>query len=53
MLAPGLTTVIPTGTEGELLSPFDSVVGTYNDQTFRKSWALGDGGPVEASWWNS
>jgi hypothetical protein len=50
---PGLTTVIPTGTEGELLSPFDSVVGTYNDQTFRKSWALGDGGPVEASWWNS
>jgi len=50
---PGLTSVIPTGTEGELLSPFDSVVGTYNDTTFRKSWAVGDGGPVEASWWNS
>jgi hypothetical protein len=50
---PGLTTVIPTGGEGELLSPFDSVVGTYNAQTFRKSWALGDGGPTEASWWNS
>jgi hypothetical protein len=50
---PGLTSVIPTGTEGELLSPFDSVVGTYNDTTFRKSWSLGDGGPVEASWWNS
>jgi hypothetical protein len=49
----GLTSVIPTGTEGALLSPFDAVVGTYNDQTFRKSWALGDGGPVEASWWNS
>ena len=49
----GLTTVIPTGTEGELLSPFDSVVGNYNETAFRKSWAIGDGGPVEASWWNS
>ena len=50
---PGLTTVIPTGTEGELISPFDSVVGNYNENTFRKSWTIGDGGPVEASWWNS
>jgi hypothetical protein len=50
---PGLTTVIPTGTEGELLSPFDSVVGNYNETAFRKSWSVGDGGPVEASWWNS
>ena len=50
---PGLLDVIPTSDEGELLSPFDSVVGTYNNQTFRKSWSIGDGGPVEASWWNS
>ena len=50
---PRLTEVIPTGTQGELLSPFDSVVGTYNAQTFRKSWVLGDGSPTEASWWNS
>jgi hypothetical protein len=50
---PGLTSVIPTGTEGELISPFDSVVGNYNENTFRKSWSIGDGGPVEASWWNS
>ena len=50
---PGLASVVPTGTEGALLSPFDSVVGTYNAQTFRKSWAIGDGGPTEASWWNS
>jgi hypothetical protein len=50
---PELTAVIPTSDEGALLSPFDAVVGTYNDQTFRKSWSLGDGGPVEASWWNS
>ena len=49
----GLTDVIPTSDEGALLSPFDAVVGTYNNQTFRKSWSVGDGGPVEASWWNS
>ena len=50
---PGLTTVIPTGTEGELLSPLNSVTGTYNPTQFQKSWTIGDGGPVEASWWNS
>lgn len=50
---PGLSKVIPTGSEGELLPPFDSVMGTYDQTQFRKSWAVGDGGPVEASWWNS
>ena len=50
---PQLQPVVPTADEGALLSPFDAVTGTYNDQTFRKSWSIGDGGPVEASWWNS
>jgi hypothetical protein len=50
---PGLTTVIPSGTEGQLLSPINSVVGQYDPTGFRKSWAVGDGGPVEASWWSS
>jgi hypothetical protein len=55
---PSMLPVIPTGSEGELLSPLDSVVGAlppnYNPATeFVKSWVLGDGGPVEASWWNS
>jgi hypothetical protein len=50
---PKLTQVIPTGSQGELLSPLESVVGTFNSQQFRRSWSLGDGGPVEASWWNS
>ena len=54
----GLTSVIPTGGEGELLSPRDSVVGgvPFNQNIsarYQKSWAIGDGGPVEASWWNS
>jgi len=55
---PGLTSVIPTDSEGTLLSPLDCVVGVTPlnsalNSKFSKSWALGDGGPVEASWYNS
>jgi hypothetical protein len=50
---PGLTQVIPTGSEGELLDPLQSVVGTYDPNDFRKSWNASDGGPAEASWWVS
>ena len=50
---PGLTSVIPVGSEGELLSPFESVMGAYDPTAFRKSWQVGDGGPVEAAWWTS
>jgi hypothetical protein len=50
---PGLTKVIPTGSEGELLSPYLSVMGNFDTTTFRKSWALGDGSPTESAWWNS
>jgi hypothetical protein len=50
---PGLSKVIPTGDEGALLAPLDSVVSTFDPAQFRKSWNLGDGSPVEASWWNS
>jgi hypothetical protein len=50
---PGLTQVIPTGDEGQLLSPFDTVVGLYDSSQFQKSWTFGDGGPVEATWFKS
>jgi hypothetical protein len=50
---PGLTTVIPVGSEGQLLAPIDSVVGAYDPTDFRKSWTAGDGGPVQATWWSS
>lgn len=50
---PGLTSVIPVGTEGQLLAPINSVVGAYDPTAFRKSWVVGDGGPVESSWWTS
>lgn len=50
---PGLTTVIPTGSQGELLSPANNVVGNLDAGKIKKSWQVGDGSPVEASWWNS
>jgi len=49
----GLLDVIPVDSQGELLPPFYSVMGAYNPQGFIKSWQVGDGGPVEASWWMS
>jgi len=50
---PGLTKVIPVDSQGQLVSPFYSVMGAYDPQGFQKSWQVGDGGPVEASWWTS
>lgn len=50
---PGLSKIIPNGSEGELLNPLQSIVGPYDPTAFQKSWVVGDGGPVEASWWAS
>jgi len=50
---PGLLNVIPVNSQGDLVSPLDSVVGQFDSYSIRKSWAVGDGGPVEASWWAS
>ena len=52
-IRPGLTKIIPAGTEGELLPPTECIVGVNNPYGFQQSWAAGDGGPVQASWWNS
>jgi len=50
---PGLQQVIPVNSEGQLLSPFYSVVGLYDSSQFQKSWVFGDEGPVEYSWRSS
>lgn len=50
---PRLLEVLPTDSTGSLVSPLNSVVGDYSYNTFQKSWVAGDGGPTEASWWNS
>jgi hypothetical protein len=47
---PGLTQVIPVGTEGQLLPPSASVMGLTDPSSYRKSWVVGDVGPVEYSW---
>ena len=47
---PGLTQVIPSGSQGELLPPTESVVGNYDTTSFRRSWVFGDDGPVESTW---
>ena len=47
---PGLTQVIPSGSEGALLAPIDSVVGNFNSNNFQRNWAVGDDAPVENAW---
>jgi hypothetical protein len=50
---PGLTKIIPSGIEGELLPPVETIVGLYDPTDLNLPWNTGDGGPVEASWWKS
>ena len=52
-IRPGLSDIIPAGPEGELLPPTECVMGRNNPYGFQQSWVSGDGGPVQASWWNS
>lgn len=47
---PDLLDIIPVDSEGNLLPPFDVVVGEYDQNSFRKSWVIGDIGPVENAW---
>ena len=47
---PELLDVIPVDTEGNLIAPIDSIVGNFNNNSFRRSWAFGDDGPVENAW---
>jgi len=50
---PNLQSVIPVGSEGELLPPLQCVVAQFENNQFRRSWSPYDGSPVEATWWNS
>lgn len=47
---PELLQVIPVDGAGDLLSPFDCVMGIYNSLTFQRNWRVGDGAPAEASY---
>jgi hypothetical protein len=47
---PNLQDVIPSGSEGNLLSPLEVMVGSYDPLDLRKSWVVGDDAPVESAW---
>lgn len=47
---PGLIDIIPVDSAGNLISPFVSIVGNYNPNTFQKDWKVGDDAPVELSY---
>ena len=49
----GLSEIIPADSEGNLLPPFESIMGKNDPYGFQQSWVAGDGGPVQASWWKS
>lgn len=42
--------VLPVDGSGNVLSPYQAVVGTLNAQTLQDNFVFGDGGPVETSW---
>lgn len=46
----GLSSIIPVDSLGQLLNPFVSIVTNYSRPDFRKSWVVGDYGPVENAW---
>jgi hypothetical protein len=47
---PGLLSIIPVDSSGNLVSPFVSIVGNYETNTFRSDWQVGDVGPAEFSY---
>jgi hypothetical protein len=49
-IRPELLQCIPTDSQGNLLSPIDSIVGSYDQNSFRKSWVAGDMAPTEDAW---
>ena len=50
---PGLLNVLPVDSNGRLLSPFASIVNSYNQTTFSNLWNVGDVGPAEYSYLKS
>ena len=47
---PQLLQVLPVDSNGDLVSPFISIVGNYESYTFNRDWKVGDVGPTEFSY---
>ena len=44
---PQLLDILPVDSSGNLVSPFDAIVGNYDGNTFRQDWMVGDIAPAE------
>jgi hypothetical protein len=49
-IRPELLQVLPVDSAGNLVSPFDAIVGNYNNTSFNRDWRVGDVGPAEFSY---
>jgi hypothetical protein len=47
---PELLDILPVNSAGELLNPFEVIVGNYNRLTFNRDWRVGDVAPAESSY---
>lgn len=50
---PQLLEVLPVDSYGNMIAPFNAVVGNYNSLTFNNNWVVGDGAPVENAYLKS
>jgi len=49
-IRPELLQVLPVDSAGDLVSPFDAIVGNYSNTSFNRDWKVGDVGPAEFSY---
>ena len=47
---PGLSQILPVDPTGQLLTPWECIVGNYDGNLFQRDWYVGDEGPVELSY---
>lgn len=52
-IRPQLLSVLPVDASGNLLAPFDSVISSFDQLSFRRNWVVGDEGPAESSYLKS
>lgn len=50
---PGFASIVPVDSSGNLLSPLACVVSNYNKISFSNRWEVGDGAPIESTYWKS
>ena len=49
-IRPQLLDILPVDSQGNLVSPMQSIVGNYDALSFVKAWVAGDDGPAQNAW---